>query len=356
MLPLRHRTALLAVGVSLLVLVLPSTAMAASTLGFSPTRLDVRAEAGETLTRDVFVTAQGDEPLTVDFSHADFGFTNEAYGLTLIEDDAPETTAFSTRGWFSVPKERYRVPAGETLTVPVTIEVPDNTPGGTYLGAAFFATAVESGQLRQSARTGALVFISVAGGEPPKPKVESFDTPRLVTGGPIKPDIVIGNDGDEWFAYEGTIQLDGDDEGAVKVARQVVVPGQPRKVRIDPNVPGAKGAPSVGGRDLSFGRHELVSRLRIEPTGDTLVTRRTVWVVPVWARIVGAVLWLAAIAGIGLLTRWLLRRRRATPAVEEVVVDEHEQYDDIDDEEFEDVEDIEEFDDIDLDSDEPQLA
>ncbi|MCZ4496572.1 MAG: hypothetical protein JWM25_1155 [Thermoleophilia bacterium] len=296
-----------------------TTAPAQSKLELAPTRIDVQAKAGEVVIREIQLSARGATPLVVDFFHGDFGFNDASYGVEIIEDTADETTAFSTRGWFSVPKRKITIPAGETVTVPLKITVPDNTPGGTSLGAALFATqpaAVSPGsQINQRSRIGSLVFISVAGGEPPKPKLTRFELPRLQTKGPIRAKIQIDNVGDEWFAYQGSIGIKGTAKSkAIKIGRQVVVPDTPRNVTTTSDKKGTQGRVVVGSKELGFGRHEVVSRLRIEPTGTTLVSTRTVWIVPVWAWTVGILAAIATIIGGILLTRWILQRRAQAQA------------------------------------------
>ena len=317
--------------VAVLTLASGATAQAATPkapkMQVSPTILEIDAKAGETVTRPITVTAVGPTPFGVTFVHADFGFEDSSYHLTLIEDKAPETTAFSTRDWFSIPKPFYRVLGGKTVTVPLRIKIPDNTPGGTYLGAALLQMMapdnVEGSQVRTVPRTGPLVFVSVDGGDPPKPKIAKFKLPRIIGTGPISPDIVITNQGDEWFAFDGTVKLkrDGKDE-SVTIRRQFVVPGQPRALRISPDDRGAGGKPKLGTKNMGFGRHKVTLRLRIDPTGTTITTSRTVWVIPTWVRVLALLLVTLAAAGIVLLVRRLRGRRIDAAASEERVPEE----------------------------------
>lgn len=331
--------------------------------------------AGETVNETITVSATGDEAIVVELVHADFGF-GEDYAPVLIRDDAPETTAFSTRGWFSTSKERYRVAAGRSVDVPLRIDVPENTPGGTFLGAALIRIVPPDptgggSQVQAVPETGPLVFIAVEGGDPPKAGMRSFRLPSLVTSGPLRPRLVVENRGDEFFTYEGTVRLSGpgkDDE--VKIERQFVVPGEPRDVVTNAD---DKGSIVLGSKALAMGRYEVTSRLRIEPVGTTLVSTRTVWVIPTWARVAAVVLLLVLLACLTLLGRWFIARRRdaevdpeddADEASDDVVEDDEvgdelgddevgdELVDDeLDDEDLED-DDLADVEDDDLDSDE----
>lgn len=279
----------------------------------SPLVLELQADAGERTTSTIVATASGDEPITVELVHADFGF-GEDYEVVLIDDDAEETTGFSTRGWFSLPQERYRIAAGRSRAIPLRIDVPRNTPGGTYLGAALLrivpdADVPTGGQVQAIAQSGPLVFVAVDGGAPPKPVVDRFSVPRVQRGGPVRPELVIANDGDEYFTIEGSVRLRGrgvDEE--VEVRRQFVVPGEPREVRASAEDSRSDAGPlRLGDDPLPLGRYEVTTRLRIEPTGTTLVSTRSVWVVPTWAWIAATCVLLLAIAGIIAI----VRRRRA---------------------------------------------
>lgn len=295
-------------------------AQAKAELTVSPTILQLDADAGEQLTQPITVAAGEDEPITVELVHADFGFDDSSYQVTLIRDDAPETTSFSTRGWFSLPRKQYLIPAGRSLQLPLSIRVPKNTPGGTYLGAALIrvvpsAAKPGASQVQAVPETGPLVFISVQGGDPPKPAIRKFAVPGWVKRGPLRPDIVVENRGDEFFTYEGTVELRGPGrDSKVEVSRQFVVPGQPRRVTTSADDKGRAGQPVLGRkRDLKFGRYEIVTRLRIEPTGRTLVSRRSVWVIPTWVWVIGILLALVFATSAALVARWVIERRRLAP-------------------------------------------
>lgn len=291
---------------------LPASASAGAELTVSPLIIEVDAAAGDVRTETITATASGDEPITVELVHADFGFGPD-YSPVLISDEAEETTAFSTRGWFSLPRPRYRIPAGESRELPLRIAVPRNVPGGTYLGAALLRVLppdapTNGSQVQAVAQSGPLVFIAVEGGEPPKPRIRTFQVPRLQARGPIRPRVVVDNRGDEFFTLQGTIRLEGPgDDDVVDIRRQYVVPGEPRRLQASDGNEDA-GAPSLGTRELELGRYEVTTRLRIEPTGTTLVSRRTVWIIPTWLRVAAALLALVVLACVALVARWFLRR------------------------------------------------
>lgn len=287
------------------------------------------------------MTASGDEPITVELVHADFGFGDD-YQVVLINDDAPETTAFSTRNWFSLRKPRYRIPAGATRDLPLRISVPDNTPGGTYLGAALLRVVppddvTGASQIQAVAQIGPLVFIAVEGGDPPKPKIDEFSVDRRTTSGPIMPDIVIGNDGDEFFTVEGTVKLTGPGkDSAAVIRRQYVVPDEPRSLQASAaGGAGDSGPIKLGSSKLGFGKYTVTTRLRVEPTGTTLVAHRTVWVIPIWTRLLGLGLLVVALILVALIVRRVVARD-ASPEVHPIISSDRDSFDDdsLDDEPF----------------------
>ena len=342
-----------------------ATHAAPVTLEFSPAIIRMDADSGDQV-RETFTISADSQPRQMQFVHAVFGFTGEDYRVTLITDDAPETTAFSTRGWFSLKDETFRVPAGVTSTLELIVDVPENTPAGTYLGAALIRvlppkSPAGGSQLQIPVQGGPLVFIAVDGGKPPQAKIRRFDVPDVVRNGPIRPAITIANTGDEYFSFAGSIKLTGPGkDDSAKIARQYVVPGQPRTVRISADDKGAKGAVKLGDDSLAPGRHEVEVRLRIEPSGKTVVARRTIWIIPLWMRVLAGVLVLLTIAAvIGLARRRKRRRmiaattpRSATSTSPDSDVNDHDEHshDDVDAEgasEFED----DDFDSLDAEDD-----
>jgi hypothetical protein len=295
----------------------PASALADAQLTISPTKADLSIPAGGRAVVQVLLSADGDEPLDLTYRHVDFGLT-DSYQVTLIEDSAPETTAFSTRAWFSTPKVRYHVPAGQQVTVPVTVAVPKNTPAGTYLGIPAFtnAPAQGGGQVQNAFGTGPLLFITVQGGSAPKLDITRLDVPGLVQHGPITPALRVTNTGDGFFSVTGSVRIDGRRSDEATIGQQYVLPDQPRTIHRDSNSAGT-GAHgnrlTVGSTSLGLGRHTLQVRLRINPTNVTVVESRTFWVVPAWAWVVGILLALAVLGGLTMLVTWLVgRRARAT--------------------------------------------
>ena len=348
------RAATLAACLLACVLAVPGIASANQELTVSPDFIELDTAAGRTETSTITVTASGDEPITVELVHSDFGF-GEDYGVVLIGDDAPNPPSFSTRGWFSLPKERYRIPTGQTRDLPLRVEVPENTPGGTYLGAALLRLVPEDdaggGQVQAVAQTGPLVFVAVEGGDPPKPVVSTFDVPGRLTSGPLKPKIVVTNEGDEYFTMSGSVELTGPDtKETVEVRRQFVVPDEPRELQASAEDRSEDAGPiRLGSSKLGFGRYTVKLQLRIEPTNRTIVEERTFWVVPTWVWMLVVLAAVVLAASLALLIRWLRLRVVEPDASPQPVATSapHDQHDDFIDEDSFDEDSDDEYEDAD---------
>lgn len=279
-------------------------------LTVSPLIIDIALAPGESTRQSVTVAASGSAPLDVAFEHADFGFADDAYELRLIEDSAPETVPFSTRGWFGVPHVTYHIPAGGSIVVPLRIAVPKNATPGTHLGAAFFRTISKvpeggAAQVLTAARSGPLVFVAIKGGSDPKPAVRRFDVPRVVSNGPIPVRLTIGNDGDTHFRFSGTVTMRGrSGHQEVEIPERYALPDLDRAIRT-----GEGGKLRLGDQRLRVGRHTVKVELRTDPGNKVLRAERVVWVVPAWLRVILALSLLAVLAGIAWVALRLRERR-----------------------------------------------
>jgi hypothetical protein len=292
---------------------LPGTAAAEQQLQVSPTKTMLQAEAGATVTANITITAPK-SGIDVSYQHADFGF-NDKYEVVLIPDIAEETTSFSTRRWFTAKPSSFALKGSSTRTIPVRIKVPKNTPSGTYMGAAIFMISpsdkAAGGQIQANVSVASLIFVSVAGGDPPKAKIRRFDVPRLVTRGTFTPDLILDNVGTLGFTADGSLHVDKLEPTARQTyAPQYVQPHKPRTLHVQGS---KKRIAQVDTRKLGIGKHTVTLRLRIDPTNATLVVHKTFWVIPMWIRIVAGLLLLTLILGgswlgVHLRQRYLARR------------------------------------------------
>ncbi|MBC7644399.1 MAG: hypothetical protein H7123_04675 [Thermoleophilia bacterium] len=280
-------------------------------LRIAPLTLDVSLAPGESITRDVTVSAGSAAPLTVAFEHADFGFSPGNYAVQLIEDSAPTTVEFSTREWFSVMPTTFKIPAGKSLTIPLTITAPGNVGPGTHLGAALFRTVPGprppgGTQIVTSARTGPLVFVTIRGGSRPKPRIGKLKVPALVTTGPIPVTLSAAVSGDGYVRVSGTVELSGNNmHDKIEVPEKIVVAGSSRTL-----IPGAQVGHKLGGKSLKVGRYTVTSTLIIAPTGRKLTRVEHVWLIPVWLIVATGTALLLILVSVGVGIRMFVHNRR----------------------------------------------
>ncbi len=299
---------------------LDATSRPDSGISFAPTIIDITVRPGVTLVKPILLTARGDKPITVEYSHSDFGFT-KSYTVRLIRDTERETVPFSTRGWFSVPRTRIVLPPGKQTTIPLTIRVPSTISPETHLGAALFRTVPDaaspsSSGFLTSTETGPLVLIRVRGGQRPRPKLERIEIPRYRSRGPIPVSFYVNNSGRTHLRFKGRVRMTGrgPNEGT-GIRSQVVLPNAPRQVHA-----------SVGRNNMPLGVYRV--EVEIISTPGQIRVREHHWVIvaPAWLRALLALFGIGAIGiGVAGATVLVVRHRRANrPRVMVATGDEHD--------------------------------
>ena len=285
---------------------MPAAAAAAPQLTVAPLIIEQVVSVDEPVLVPVSVSNSGDTPFTVVFEHADFGFGED--GPVLIEDSAPETVPFGTRGWFSVATPRFELEPGERRSVDVRVLAPVGTGPGTYLGAMLFRTLPDQGsgsgaEVRTSARAGPLAFIEVEGGVPARPVLRSLDAPRLVTASPVPVELVVGNDGDGFYTFTATITATG--RG---LRRELEVPTSYVIREVDRS---NSFRVERDGGGLPIGRIRI--RTEVDPGAgrDLIVATATTWYLPQWLLLLMA---FAATGTLGTIGWWLWHLRDAKGA------------------------------------------
>lgn len=292
-----------------------SSAKSAARLTVSPITIDLRLKPGEVATEEVVLTLRG-AASTVSFEHADIGF-DEQFQTVAVPDSADETTAFSTRGWFSNPGP-IRMRANEVRSVPLTITVPRNATSGMHVGAALFATSPTSagGQIATRVQTGPVIFIDVPGGAETRPRITSLDIPRAHRGGTIPVRARVTARGDSFLRVTPIISTTRRGELIARDRRKArfLVPDRVRTVQSTIAV----------GKELGRVRVRVTM---VDVRGASTTATANVWVIPQWARFV-ALGMLVAVALI-LVSGWMLRRHRSSPTIKPSTMDEFQ--DDLDD-------------------------
>ncbi|HUH18723.1 hypothetical protein [Albibacterium sp.] len=107
-------------------------------ISMSPTRLFFSGNPGETLTENVIFTNGSANSITFNTRINDW--YRDSIGEKLYMD--PNTLSKSNSSWISIPEELFTVDAGSTLTIPVTMHIPENIPVSDVTNSMLFFTQI----------------------------------------------------------------------------------------------------------------------------------------------------------------------------------------------------------------------
>lgn len=145
-------------------------------LAISP-RKDYMLQAGESVNDTLTVTNRNTtEPLNLSLKVIDFQAQDET-GTPLLMRNSTERTAWSLKNYIDLPQQ-VTVEAGETVRIPITISIPNNTGAGSYYSAIEYAATgpISEEQVNISASGITLVFVKVPGQAKQQLTFEQFGT------------------------------------------------------------------------------------------------------------------------------------------------------------------------------------
>lgn len=199
-----------------------TTSNSANTLKITPVRTDLQIEAGKSGKVDVTVTNLTDKQILVRPIENDFIQGDESGTPSLILD-ANEYAPTHSLKRFMVPLKDVTIPAKQSKTVTVQINVPANAQAGGYFGALRFApsTPDSGGQVNLSASVASLILLTVPGPVEEKLNLTDFS---ILQGGKASTDFRTPSDLKLSFRFEnkGNIQLGPFGKISVKQGDKVV--------------------------------------------------------------------------------------------------------------------------------------
>ncbi len=302
------------IGVSLLAVMPLASAQqqSGSGLSISPTRVELIAEPGKTVTSKISLKNVSGTDITAKVFVNDFESDNET-GEPRILVDNTEKTATSIKGFLPSLTD-VNLKKDESKDVVVKVQVPDKMPPGAYYGIIRFAAIpagtpeAELGQVSLTASVGTLMLIEVPGDIVEQIEVNRirayqgsragnfFIRPPDQIGVDIKNSgngfakpfgrVTITNRGKEVFSYE----LNNTEP------RGNVLPDSSRVFK--------NAIQNVSG----FGHYKVLVNVAYDNGGEVIDATGSFWVVPMWVFIVGGILLLVIIVSGILLYRWLARR------------------------------------------------
>lgn len=149
---------------AVLVSQLGQIAAQSNALAITP-RKDYTLKPGESVTDTLAVTNQDTtRPLILDINLVNFTSTDETGTPQLLREEGAATTPWSINDFVTLP-EQVSVAPGETVNIPINIEIPDDTGAGSYYSAIEYASIAdeEENRVNIAASGVTLVFVKVPG-------------------------------------------------------------------------------------------------------------------------------------------------------------------------------------------------
>ncbi|MEK7585433.1 MAG: hypothetical protein AAB455_02895 [Patescibacteria group bacterium] len=141
-----------------------------------PAKLEVSLAPGERAARELVVTNQTGAPVNLAVSLEDIAPGSSSAEPVALR--AANTSTYSLLPYLSLPLTRSRLAAGESLSIPVIINLPANLGVSGLYGAVIISFAPVEGTASAVSRLGSLLFVRLSG-------VEKNESGRLLGFGPI---------------------------------------------------------------------------------------------------------------------------------------------------------------------------
>jgi len=269
----------------------------------SPTSTRLELMPGSSQKGEITVVNSGKKAYTFNVYAAPYAMNDSAYSQPDFTHPSDRTLIAS---WITFEKDSYLLEAGQTLTVPYTIQVPQDLPGGGQYGVIFAETEGEVDTTSGNAvvskkRVGMVLYAQVPGAARIDGSVDAFSTQWLqMDQSPVFRHTVT-NSGNTHF--DATVSYSVEDLGGKQIASDkitsVVLPDTTRAIEL-----AWKNTPSFGLYNVT----RTVSFLDTTESSKQLVLRVT----PLFGLIILAVI-VCGIGGVGYaIYRVRSSRRRST--------------------------------------------
>ena len=279
-------------------------------------------DPGASVADALVVTNHDVLPLNLALYGAD-GFTTESGQLDVVTAD---TESVALGAWIAFGADSVTVPAGESVEVPFTVDVPDNATPGDYAGAVITSLGQPSQEqgLSVDRRLGIRIHLRVGGALAPALTVADMRVDYAGSFNPFAPGdatvtYTLENTGNarltagQKVTVEGPFGMLPTDAETVKAAPELL-PGESWKVTT--HVAGVVPTFFLAAKTV------VTLESASNETGDASIApveaTVTTWAVP-WALLILVLLVAAAVVATVLLTR---RRRRTRKRLEDARVDE----------------------------------
>lgn len=175
----------------------------------SPPRSVVEMSPGETRVVDLALTSHEGEPRTYSVGTEDFSMADDE--TNVIQFHGTSDGPFSARHWIALPTQSISLLHGERATIPVRISVPANAAPGDRQSVVVFRRDPKASASDKSsliARAGALIFVTVKGGDEPSGELKHFTPSSSVSWSlPVRFFLQFRNTGEVHAVPSGEIEI-----------------------------------------------------------------------------------------------------------------------------------------------------
>lgn len=176
----------------------------ASALTISPARMELSADPGTTITKDITLLNDTQSDATYYVSYSNFEAQGETGSPLFVEPKSDLGTWMST-------SESVTLAPGESKIIPLTINIPKDAYAGGHFSVVFFGSNPDNGgQVSVGAKTGTLILLSVNGDVLEAGGLAYFNTKnkqKFYNSLPVSFQYRWKNDGNDRVKPEGKISI-----------------------------------------------------------------------------------------------------------------------------------------------------
>ena len=186
---------------------------AQSSLGLSaiPPRLEILANPGETVTKEVKIRNISSSDKLINTSSKNFVVLDDIGTPTQFDNTNEGTNRWASSSWVHISNTTFTLKPGEIRSLNITINVPKTAIPGGYYNMILHNTKNEaylnsSGSLVET-NVGTLLYITVPGNIQESAQITNFFAPKFSEYGPINLNVTIRNTSDIHISPVGTITI-----------------------------------------------------------------------------------------------------------------------------------------------------
>lgn len=268
----------------------------------------LRGDPGEAIQTQVRIRNNSGNPISVETIVEDFIIGED--GKTPIPVVAETNSLWSLAQWITLANPRNIVPAHDSITIPVIIQIPqDAKPGGRYAmimhqpvdGGAATQTGEVAGRAAVSPRVGTLVYFRVNGDVTQNAAIRNINIPGLNEFGPVPISYEIENLSDIHIQPKTTVSIRN-------MLGQTVEQFEVDSRNIFPYT--TRGFEAEWDRVWGFGRYTAEFAASYGDQGKVAMAQYSFWLIP-YTLIMAVLIILLAMLGIFIAVRRHLEQRNS---------------------------------------------